>query len=125
MSTTDEARAVLFNKSRSPESLPPTSDALHFHIRRAHYQTVVWRQAHSSHPNIPNPEGLGWRVEETTVKPELMSLTPVPDSCREIITCNCKTGCKTLRCNCKKLNLHCTRGCACKDSEQLCQNEFS
>ncbi len=63
VSTTDEARAVLFNKSRSPESLPPTSDALHFHIRRAHYQTVVWRQAHLSHPNLPNPEGLGWRVE--------------------------------------------------------------
>ncbi len=125
VSTTDEARAVLFNKSRSPESLPPTSDALHFHIRRAHYQTVVWRQAHLSHPNLPNPEGLGWRVEETTVKPELMSLTPVPDSCHEIITCNCKTGCKRLHCNCKKLNLHCTRGCTCKDSEQLCQNEFS
>ncbi len=32
VSNTNEARVVLFNKSRSPESLPPTSDALHFHI---------------------------------------------------------------------------------------------
>jgi len=54
-----------------------------------------------------------------------MSLTPVPDSCREIITCNGKTGCKTLGCNDKKLNLHCTIGCACKDRKQFSQNEFS
>ena len=125
VSTTDGARAILFNKSRSPESLPPTSDALHFHIQRAHYQASVWRQAHLAYPSVPNPETMGWKIEENTVTPKLMSLTPVPESCREIITCNCKTGCKTFRCNCKKSNLHCTRGCGCRMSEQLCQNEFS
>lgn len=57
--TTDEARAVLFAKSRSPESLPPTSDALYFHIQRAHYQASIWRQAHLAYPEVPNLEEMG------------------------------------------------------------------
>ena len=40
-STVNKARAILFVKSCAPESLPPTSDALSFHIKRAHYQTAV------------------------------------------------------------------------------------
>ena len=57
VSSTDAARAILFNnKACFPESLPPTSDALHFHIQRAHYQAAIWRQAHLAHPDIPSPE---------------------------------------------------------------------
>ena len=67
MSNTNEARVILCNKSRSPESLPPTSDALQFHIR-AHYQAAVWRQAYLAYPDIPNTEAMGWKVEETKVK---------------------------------------------------------
>ena len=124
VSTTDEARVILFNRSRSPESLPPTSDALHFHIQRAHYQGAIWRQAHVAYPELPNPEVMGWKIEEATVQPVLMSLPPVPESCREVITCKCKTGCKTLHCKCKKSNLNCTRGCSCCGSEQVCHNHF-
>ena len=124
VSNTNEARVVLFNKSRSPESLPPTSDALHFHIQRAHYQATIWRQAHLAFPVIPNPEPMGWKVEGMKVKPILMSLSPVPESCQEIIACKCKTGCKTLRCRCKKSNLNCTRDCTCSSGNELCQNHF-
>ena len=124
VSKTNEARVILFNKSRSPESLPPTSDALHFHIQRAHYQAAVWRQAHLAYPVIPNPEGMGWKVEETKIKPILMSLSPVPESCQEIIACKCKSGCKTLRCRCKKSNLNCTRDCTCSNGSELCHNHF-
>ena len=60
---TNEARLILFNKTRSPESLPPTSDALYFHIQRAHYQATIWRQAHLAYPTIPNPESMGWKKE--------------------------------------------------------------
>ena len=65
---TNEARLILFNKTRSPESLPPTSDALYFHIQRAHYQAAVWRQAHLAYPMIPNPKSMGWKMEEGTQK---------------------------------------------------------
>jgi hypothetical protein len=42
--TSDEARDLMFGKSKSPESLPPTSDALKLHIERAHFQASVWKQ---------------------------------------------------------------------------------
>ena len=121
---TNEARLILFNKTRSPESLPPTSDALYFHIQRAHYQAAVWRQAHLAYPTIPNPEGMGWKMEEGTLKPMLMLLSPVPESCKEVQACKCKTGCKTLRCRCKKANLNCTRDCTCNHGNELCDNQF-
>ena len=38
---TEAARVQLFNKRKALEALPPTSDALHVHIERAHYQTLV------------------------------------------------------------------------------------
>jgi hypothetical protein len=41
--TSDEARDLMFGKSKSPESLPPTSDALKLHIERAHFQASVWK----------------------------------------------------------------------------------
>ena len=36
----DDARVQLFNKCKALEVVPPTSDALHGHIERAHYQTL-------------------------------------------------------------------------------------
>ena len=47
---------------------------------------------------LPNPEVMGWKIEEAKVEPILMSIPSVPESCREVIACNCKTGCKTLHC---------------------------
>ena len=40
---TDYARVQLFNKCKALEVVPPTSDALHGHIERAHYQTLICR----------------------------------------------------------------------------------
>lgn len=33
------------NSNHSPDKLPPTKGSLHKHIRRAHYQCSIWRQA--------------------------------------------------------------------------------
>jgi hypothetical protein len=57
--TCDKARVKLFCKSKPPELLPPTSDAVKHHIERAHYQSMVWRQADSSEPELPSPTSLG------------------------------------------------------------------
>ena len=40
---TDDARVQLFNKCKALEVVPPLSDALHGHIKRAHYQTLICR----------------------------------------------------------------------------------
>ena len=38
-----------------------------------------------------------------------------PDSLIECVSCKCKTGCKTLRCSCRKSSLSCTDVCGCVD----------
>ena len=42
----NEACATLFSRCRSPEALPPTSDEARLHIRRVHFQAMIWKQAH-------------------------------------------------------------------------------
>ena len=73
-STVNKARAILFAKSCAIDSLPPTSDALSFHIKRARYQTSVWRQENKQYPELSAPETIGWRLEGTLLVPVLMSL---------------------------------------------------
>ena len=91
----DEAHAKLVCKCRSPEALPPTSDALKFHIRRAHYQTMVWLQAVCKDPKLPLPDGLGWTLKDGKLVPQLASLPSIPESCAELFTCGCTRTCGT------------------------------
>ena len=117
----DGVRASMFVKGMTIEQLPPTRDALYLHIRRSHYQTLVWRQAHLQYPILPQPEIMGWKMEGHYLVPKLTSLPPVPDACQELITCTCTTGCKTARCGCKPNP--CTASCKCKRSSDTCMNQ--
>ena len=121
-STVNKARAILFVKSCAPESLPPTSDALSFHIKRAHYQTAVWRQANKEYPELPPPETMGWKLDGTSLVPVLMSLPPVPDSCIELTSCNCTARCMSPRYKCKMSYLRCTAACKCRTTDDICSN---
>ena len=38
---------------------PPTSYALHFHFKRVHYQSMIWRNAHCPTPELPAPSEMG------------------------------------------------------------------
>lgn len=120
----NKARSLLFVKSRAPESLPPTSDALTLHIQRAHYQAAVWRQAHKQHPVLPPPEQMGWKLEDNALVPILMTLPAIPESCLELISCNCTTSCRTVRCKCRKTRLACTAACKCRSVEDSCFNDL-
>ena len=118
----NDVRSTMFLKARSPESLPPTGDSLSFHVKRAHYQASVWRQADVQIPQLALPETMGWIKEGAVLKPQLMSLQPVPDSCTAIIFCGCKKQCQSLRCKCRNAMLPCTAACKCSDGENACQN---
>ena len=85
----NEACARLFSRCRSPEALPPT---------RAHFQAIIWKQAHLTNPTLPLPETMGWWRLNDKLAPKLMSLAPVPESYEEMINCGCKSGCKTGKC---------------------------
>ena len=112
-SSTNYCRSVLFRRCLAPDTLPPTSDALQFHIQRAHFQSLVWRQAHLPKPILPSTEGHGWLCKDGQLVPQLMSLTPVPQSCLEVISCGCRKGCISSRCKCRIAKLLCTGACKC------------
>ena len=96
-STTDIARAAFFRKALRPDILPPTSDAAPFHIRRSHYQSLIWCQASVAKPVLPLITTMGWEHIDGNIKPVLSSLPPVPASCLELISCGCGTKCSTRR----------------------------
>ena len=121
----NEARVVLFCKCKTQDELPPTTDALHFHIQRAHYQSMIWRQASEPNPPLPSPTTMGWRMENGQLVPILTSLAPIPDACQEIVSCGCTKGCISQRCTCKKSKLMCSGACRCSNSEGICMNRLS
>ena len=56
----NQMRVFWFNKGKDPDSLPPTSDALKLHIRRAHYQTTIWLNGTVLSLERIDPEVCGW-----------------------------------------------------------------
>ena len=44
--------------------LPPCRASLEMHTRRANYQAFIWCHAHEQFPNVPSPEGHGWKIDE-------------------------------------------------------------
>ena len=107
----NKARFMLFSLVKKPEALPPTSDALEQHIRRDHYQNMIWKQGNYSQPNLPSPTDSGWKYEDGRHIQILMSLEPIPQSRMELVSCQCKTGCQTLRWTCRISKIHCTQSC--------------
>lgn len=79
-SSSNSARASLFAQAVPLERLPPSHDALSFHIKRAHYQAAVWLQANQQRPALPPPETMGWRTEKDALLTVLTSLPSVPQA---------------------------------------------
>lgn len=127
MESVNDARVLLFSKTEKPEALPPTKDALELHIKRVHYQALIWKQASCQQPTLPNADGMGWVTDGeggSKLVPLLMTKEPIPNACKEIISCSCKSGCTTLRCGCKKAKLFCTGVCGCSANENIsCKNK--
>ena len=58
----------------------------------------------------------GWGVEKYWSKKKVWNAVP------EAIHCNCKKGCKTNDCGCKKAGFTCTDACIC-NKVQECENQ--
>lgn len=122
----DEARRRLFTKTIQPECLPPTSDALQQHIKRAHYQATVWEQACSQGMQDPaDPTMHGWQEDPSdpsNLTPVLTTIDTVPKECLDIVTCKCKKDmCKSDKCKCRKSNIQCCIECDCHN-HGTCKN---
>lgn len=119
----DELRYIMFcQKRHKSELLPPTSDSLQQHARRANYQTYIWRQALTAIQELPSPEENGWEKKDDMLRPCYMTKAPAPSSLLELTTCRCnKSACQS-NCSCANLGLSCTESCVCMGHVDSCNN---
>jgi len=65
MENVDEVRMELFcRENKSMENIPPTSNALLQHTKRATYQASVWTSSHHVQQNRPKSESWGLEWDE-------------------------------------------------------------
>lgn len=97
-----------------PQKLPPTSAAAKFHSLRVYHQVQEWKG------NSLNPEEWGWKVCDGRLVPIQTEKDTAPKSLLEVIRCQCKTDCSTLRCKCRRQGLDCSM--ACSECRENCSN---
>lgn len=103
-----------------PEVLPPTSAAAKFHSMRVYLQVQQWM---GNGQNI-KPEDWGWYIKASRYLPVLTDKAAAPVELLEFIRCNCKSGCGTRHCSCRKNGLDCSPACgqcrgSCSNSSNL------
>jgi len=110
----NECRRLLFTqKNRAIENIPPTLDALMQHVKRAALQTRIWKTCLTAVNSTMNPCDWGWKkISSGDYEPVWNTLPDVASHCSELVSCNCKLGCKT--CKCRTYNLPCTQLCKCE-----------
>jgi hypothetical protein len=91
-----------------PQQLPPTERAAVFHILRVHQQVVVWK--HLNHEAL-DPLKWGWQLHENKLTPVMTDLPVAPDEVLNVVRCNCKAGCASTACTCRKNGLTCVAAC--------------
>lgn len=103
------------NTKQGIEKLPPTQGSLHEHIRRAHYQCLIWRQALIPQPTVPAPTELGWSISDTSghFVPKLSRIPLAPDSILQLVRCKCTKSQCSGRCSCRENQMPCTELCKC------------
>ena len=114
-SNVNNSRLQLFGKAnKGLEMLPPTRDALELHSARANYQAKIWLQADKEHIDVSPPiDTAAWKKVSECLEAVWTRLPPIPDACLELVSCSCKSKCKTGRCSCFRKDLKCTYACGC------------
>ncbi len=116
-----EMRYRLFCRKGFSDKLPPTPDTFECHVKRANYQTLIWKMALEKEQDVPSPIGNGWLTsEDGNIVPEYTRKDSAPKDILELIMCHCKSAC-TKRCRFVQNNLPCTDACGCVDID--CANK--
>ena len=120
----NEVRYRKFCKEKTPEphQLSPTRDELIQHIKRANYQSFVWKRALLANPDISTPVGNGWSLNEDKLDIVWMEKLPAIESILELVTCDYRGSKCSGSCQCKILSLDCT--CR-KNCENVSYNDHS
>ena len=72
-----------------------------------------------------NPEEWRWKMKDGAYVPITTDLQPAPEEMLSVISCRCKTGCKSQLCTCCKHGLHCVATCKSCYGEQCDNREQS
>ena len=99
------------------EALPPTSNSLRRHMKRANYQTFIWRSSLVAMQDLQSPVGHGWELEDDCLKPVYMTKDPARRSLIALTTCNCKRSQCQGNCSCYNSDLSCMKACLCMADE--------
>lgn len=123
MTSVKQLRWWLFKqKQAESERLPPTQSALKQAVMRSHYQTMVWNNDIIVHPEIPSPNGYGWKPDQDGWVPVMSTELPAPQAVLHLVKCGCRTQCRSDRCSCHRASLRCADLCLCSDEEYPCEN---
>ena len=117
-------------KTPKLQALPPTSEAFSENVKRAHFQTCIWKSSMEPDPPNLDPTKFGWRKDKLA-----KLLTPVtlpadtllaPASVLKLICCGCASDqpCASGRCGCYTAQLACTVFCSCFITSN-CQNVWT
>ncbi len=119
-------RFCSLKSNQGVETLPPTQGTMHEHIRRAHLQCHIWKQALVPQPKLLDPTTLGWSRdgERGELRPVLTNEPLAPVSVMEMVRCGCDKSMCSGRCSCKDNNVNCTELCSCGADEDHCTNVY-
>ena len=88
-------------------------------MKRANYQSFVWKKALEVNPDICSPVGYGWVLKDGVLEVVWVEQLPAPESVLEMVTCNCRRLNCNENCRCRVLSLECTDVCKCHGN---CEN---
>ena len=88
--------------------LPPSAASAKFHNLRVYYQIRDWRGMAAT----LDPLEWGWEMVGQMLLPVKCDMPPAPDNLLHSFCCQCKTGCDSKKCTCRKHELDSTIACS-------------
>lgn len=76
-----------------------------YHSQRVYFQIQQWKGV------LLKPEDWGWKLSSGKLLPIRTQLPPADESLLEFVRCNCKKGCSTQKCTCRKNGLDSSPAC--------------
>ena len=115
------------------KSLPATIEVLTENIKRAHYQTAIWKHSDQGNPPPLDPSYYGWYKDDNNhcLMPVMIptGVKAAPPEVLKLIRCNCSSDspCSpSSRCSCSKAQMSCSEFCNCyNDETHICCNRWT
>lgn len=115
----DDLKAAMFQHVKELDKLPPSRHVLSHHLHRANYQTFCCNTADIAMQSLLLPINSGWEMQDEQ---------PISLKDLELISCSCKTGCRTSRCGCAERKQKCMEddchiGMECFNQYNYCESQ--